>query len=204
MLLRDDNALLDELENKLLAVQIIRRERCLPEIVPFLLTGDTVLIAEGTGQALVISSRSGPERSVEEPQTEALVRGPRVGFTENIQTNVSLIRRMITDPQLSFETYTVGQRSKQTLSVTYIKGIIHPDIVNEVKRRLDSIGIDMAPESGTVEQWIEDSFLSPFPQVLHTERPDKVVAALFQGKAAILLDGTPFALVLPTTFISLV
>ncbi|MDF2658903.1 MAG: spore germination protein [Paenibacillus sp.] len=204
MPLRDDNALLDELENKLLAVQIIRRERCLAEIVPFLLTGDTVLIAEGTGQALVISSRSGPERSVEEPQTEALVRGPRVGFTENIQTNVSLIRRMITDPQLSFETYAVGQRSKQTLSVMYINGIIHPDIVNEVKLRLDSIGIDMAPESGTVEQWIEDSFLSPFPQILHTERPDKVVAALFQGKAAILLDGTPFALVLPTTFISLV
>jgi spore germination protein len=83
-------------------------------------------------------------------------------------------------------------------------GVIHPDLVEEVKRRLESLDIDDAPESGTVEQWIEDSFLSPFPQLLHTERPDKVRAALLQGKAAILLDGTPFALLLPTTFVSLI
>lgn len=202
--LRENNRLLDEMEHKLLAVQIIRREHKWDDVLSVLLSRDTVLLTDGVDQALLIGSKNGPGRSVEEPQTEALVRGPRIGFTENIHTNVALLRRMITDPQLTFESHTIGKRTKQSLSFLYINGIIHPDIVNEVKRRLDSIRIDMAPESGTIEQWIEDSFLSPFPQILHTERPDKVVAALFQGKAAVLLDGTPFALVMPTTFISLV
>lgn len=88
---------------------------------------------------------------------------------------------------------------KKDLIVCYVEGIVHPDLVKEVKRRLSSIDIDEAPESGFIEQWIEGSFLSPFPQVLHTERPDKVAAALLGGRIAILLDGTPFVLMAPAT-----
>lgn len=82
----------------------------------------------------------------------------------------------------------------------YVDGIVNPNIVKEVNKRLASIDMDDAPETGYIEQWIEDNFLSPFPQISHTERPDKVVAALMQGKVAILLDGTPFALIAPVTF----
>lgn len=78
-------------------------------------------------------------------------------------------------------------------------GIVNPEILQEVSRRLDTIDIDDAPESGFIEQWIEDSFLSPFPQMLDTERPDMVSSALLEGKVAIFLDGTPFVLLAPTT-----
>ena len=110
-----------------------------------------------------------------------------------------MIRRYIRDPNLRFKTYQVGRRSKKDLVLSYIDGIVNPDIVKEVNRRLETIDMDDAPESGYIEEWIEDSFLSPFPQVLNTERPDKVAAALLEGKVAILLDGTPFVLIAPAT-----
>src|SRR5699024_312659 len=81
----------------------------------------------------------------------------------------------------------------------YITGIVNPKIVKEVKRRLETIDMDDAPESGYIEQWIEESFLSPFPTMMNTERPDRVASALLEGKVAILLDGTPFVLLLPVT-----
>jgi spore germination protein len=158
---------------------------------------------DGEEEAIVVGSMSLTGRKVEEPPTESLVRGPREGFTEDVRTNMVLIRKHIRDFNLQVDSYFVGRRSRKELVLIYINGIVNPTIVQEVKRRIDSIDLDDAPESGFIEQWIEDSFLSPFPQHLHTERPDKVCAALLQGKAAILLDGTPFVLILPTTFVSL-
>src|SRR5699024_4144909 len=131
--------------------------------------------------------------------SETLIRGPRDGFVENIETNMVHIRRHIRDPNLRFKNHYVGRRSKKLLVVAYVDGIINPEIVKEVNQRLKSIDMDDAPESGYIEQWIEDSFLSPFPQVMSTERPDKVSAALMDGKLAIFLDGTPFVLILPAT-----
>jgi len=187
-----------------LSAQQVRGTNLWNEVVSSILDGATVLFLEGADEALVIGTESWKERNIEEPSTEALVRGPREGFTEKIETNVGLIRRGIRDVNLHFKSYTIGRRSRKPLMIAYIQGIIQPKLVEELERRLDSLDIDDAPESGIVEQWIEDSFLSPFPQLLHTERPDKVMSALLQGKAAILLDGTPFALILPTTFVSLI
>jgi spore germination protein len=196
--------ILTEMANGILSVQQVHRCSQWDKVMLAILTGDTALFLEGTDQALLISSKGWQGRSIEEPKTEALVRGPREGFTESIHTNTAIIRRQIRDVNLYFETSQIGRRSRRDISIIYIHGVVHPDLVAEVKRRLASLDIDDAPESGFVEQWIEDSFLSPFPQLLHTERPDKVVAALVQGKVAILLDGTPFVLILPTTFVSLV
>src|SRR5699024_475599 len=95
--------------------------------------------------------------------------------------------------------HSVGRRSIKSLVVTYIVGVIDPKLVREVNRRLKTIDMDDAPESGYIEQWIEDSFLLPFAQVHNTERPDIVSAALAEGKLAIFLDGTPFVLILPVT-----
>ena len=197
-------SLLSALRYETLSASSVGRTSLRKDVVEAILQGDTVLLLKGTCEALLVSTENWKERSVEESPTEALVRGPREGFTEKISTNVALVRRGIRDPNLIFEARKVGRRSRKTLMVAYVQGIIHPDLVDELKRRLDSLDIDDAPESGYIEQWIEDSFLSPFPQLLHTERPDKVRAALLQGKAAVLLDGTPFALILPTTFVALI
>lgn len=166
--------------------------------------GDSALFVDGTDQVIIIGSKGWPSRGIEEPVTEALVRGPRDGFTENIRTNTALIRRRVRDPNLRFDSYKVGRRrSKKNLIVAYIDGIVNPRLVEEVQRRVKTIDLDDAEESGLIEQWIEDSFLSPFPQIQHTERPDKVSSAINQGRVAILLDGTPFVLFAPVTLNSM-
>jgi spore germination protein len=191
--------LLTLLESEVLSVHEVKRVHTLDDVSLGILSGDTALFVDGTDQVLLIGTRGWASRGVEEPMTESVVRGPRDGFTENIRTNTVLIRRRVRDPNLRFDSYKVGRRSKKELIVAYVDGIVHPALVKEVKRRLDTIDIDDAPESGTIEQWIQDSFLSPFPQIQHTERPDKVSTAIVQGKVAILLDGTPFVLVAPVT-----
>lgn len=200
----ETSEVLDGLRSETMSVSQVLEVRLWSDVIKGVLYGDTALFLEGSDDALLIGTANWKERSIDEPPTEALVRGPREGFTEKIETNVGLIRRGIRDMNLRFDSSTIGRRSRKTLILTYVQGIIHPDILEEVRRRLDTIDIDDAPESGYVEQWIEDSFLSPFPQTLHTERPDKVRAALLQGKAAILLEGTPFALIVPTTFVALI
>jgi spore germination protein len=198
--LSPSTSFIEYLKNKVFSAAELKTVDTMDELMLDILSGDTAVLIDGLDQGLVIGTRGWEGRSVEEPVTEALVRGPRDGFTENIRTNMVLIRRRIRDPNLRFESFKVGRRSKKDLSISYIAGIAHPQIIEEVIRRIKSIDMDDVPETGYVEQWIEDNFLSPFPQVLNTERPDKVSAALTQGKVAILLDGTPFALIAPLTF----
>lgn len=192
-------AMISQLENAILSIYEVKKVHTLDDVMLAVLSGDTALFVDGTDEVLIIGSKGWASRGVEEPATEALVRGPREGFTENIRTNTVHIRRRVRDPNLRFVSYHVGRRSKKDMIMAYVDGITHPDIIKEVKRRIETINIDDVPESGYIEQWIEDSFLSPFPQVQHTERPDKVCAGLLQGKVAILLDGTPFVLVVPVT-----
>lgn len=194
------NELFDYIYNKLIAVNDVQKETNFQKMTISLLSGMTILFIDGVEQGLIINTIGGNFRQIDEPITETLIRGPRDGFVESIQSNLALIRRSIRDPNLRFKSYTAGKRSKNNLVVAYVEGIIHPPLLVELDRRLKTMDIDVVPESGYIEEWIEDSFLSPFPQILHTERPDKVTTAIMQGKFAILLDGTPFALIAPSVF----
>lgn len=196
--------LFKKIENVALSVSEAKKTSTLDEVMLAILSGEAALFIEGTTEVMILGTKGWASRGVEEPITEALIRGPRDGFTENLRTNTAHIRRHVRDPNLRMDSYRVGRRSKKDLIVLYIAGITHPDLVAEVKRRVESIDIDDAPESGIIEQWIQDSFLTPFPQLLHTERPDKVAAGLTGGRVAILLDGTPFALIAPITFSGLI
>ncbi|MGG1519390.1 spore germination protein [Paenibacillus oryzisoli] len=166
------------------------------------LSGNTAVFIDGLDTVMLIDSQGWKTRGIEEPQTESVIRGPREGFIEDIRTNTALLRRRIHDPKLRYRAFTIGRRSKRQVVLAYIEDIIHPEIVREAERRLNSIDIDDIAGSATVEQWITDSFLSPFPVIANTERPDKVSGALLQGKAAVLVDGDPFVLLLPVTFVS--
>ncbi|WP_010529583.1 spore germination protein [Lentibacillus jeotgali] len=191
--------LLQEVEKELVSVGDVTTGHDLDDAANGLLYGSTLVYLDGVDQVLIIGMKGWDTRAISEPISESLIRGPREGFTENYRTNTTMIRRHIRDPNLRFKTYDIGRRSKKKLSVAYIEGIIHPDLIKEIDRRVKSIDLDDAPESGFIEEWIEDSFLSPFPQLINTERPDKVSTALLQGKAGIILDGTPFALIAPAT-----
>lgn len=191
--------LFEVIHNDIISAAEVEKGYTLDDLTLAILSGDTIFYLDGLDKVLIIDTKQWETRAIEEPISETLIRGPRDGFVENIQTNLVHLRRHIRDPNLRFKEHFIGRRSKKTLVVAYIDGIINPDIVEEVNRRLKDIDMDDAPESGYIEQWIEDSFLSPFPQTMNTERPDKVSAALTQGKLAIFLDGTPFVLILPIT-----
>lgn len=195
----EPEAILNFLFEEVLSVSEISKIDTLTDVLECILAGDTAVFIDGSSQVIIIDSKGWKTRATEEPVSEGVVRGPRDGFTESLRDNTVRVRRRVKDKHLRFDGTTVGTRSRTELIIAYIENIVDPDILDEVKRRIATIDIDEVEESGFVEQWIEDDFLSPFPQIHNTERPDKVAAALFQGRVAIILDGTPMVLILPIT-----
>ncbi|WP_404519731.1 MULTISPECIES: spore germination protein [unclassified Paenibacillus] len=164
------------------------------------LFGSIVLLIEGTSGVLILGSSKGKTRGVEEPLSESVLRGPRIGFTEVLSDNTALLRRHGESTELAMHSFKVGKRVQKQLMVAYFRDIANSELVEEVKRRIKTIDVDEVMESGYVEQLIEDNFLSPFMQIQNTERPDRVMAALLEGRVAVMLDGTPFALLMPVTY----
>nr|WP_141501793.1 spore germination protein [Paenibacillus luteus] len=164
------------------------------------LKGCTALLIEGMPSALLIHASNMKSRAINEPSSEALLRGPRIGFTEVLSENTSMLRRQGFSDDLEINRYEVGARIKRKLVIAYMKEIVNQDLLQEVRDRIEKINIDFVAESGYVEQLIEDDYLSPFQQTQNTERPDRVINSLLEGRIAILLDGTPFALIVPVTF----
>lgn len=196
----DGKKILQKLTNEVLPIKGAKIVKTLDDVSLAILSGDSAFMVDGTDEVIILGTKGWESRSVEEPLTESIVRGPRDGFVEKLGTNLAHLRRRIRDPNLTFDKHRVGRRSKLELVVAYVNGIVNPGLIKEVKRRISTIDIDDVPESGIIEQWIEDNFLSLFPQTGVTERPDKVAAALLQGKVAVLVDGTPFVLMVPMTF----
>ncbi|MDK2801046.1 MAG: spore germination protein [Clostridiales bacterium] len=181
----------------------VKEGQDLDEAMFALMSGETILLIDGYDKAIIIGTRQWPARGVQEPVSEALVRGPRDGFTETLRFNTALLRRRLRDPNMVFKSLSVGRRSKTDIVIAYIKGIARPDLVEQVEKRIKEIDIDDISESGQIEQFIEDNSLSPFPQVQNTERPDKAAAALAEGRVVIMVDGTPFVLIVPTSLYQL-
>lgn len=167
-----------------------------------ILNGETVILLDGFAEGIVTSTRSAKDRAVTEPSTESVIRGPRESFTETIRTNTALIRRKIKSPNLWIKSRVIGDVTQTDVAVMYINGIASDKIVAEVLARLDRINIDGILESGYIEDFIQDSKNSMFPTVYNSERPDVIAGELLDGKVAILVDGTPFVLVVPALFTS--
>ena len=173
------------------------------EAILSILIGDAALFIDGTGKIIIIGAKGWPARSVSEPSTEAVIRGPRDGFVETFRMNTALVRRRIRDPKLKLKQMRIGKRSHTDVGVFYIEDIAHQDLIDEVMRRLNTIDIDAVLDSGYIEQLIEDNPYSPFPQIIGTERPDQVAAELYEGRVVIVVDNSPFALIIPSTLNSL-
>lgn len=188
---------LERIKNHALFVADLKEAKNMDEAMLPVMSGEVALMIDGHDQILIVSARGWSARGVSEPQTESLVRGPRDGFTETLRTNTALLRRRCKDPNLSIKTVQVGRRSKTDVAIVYIKGIAREDLIKEVVERVTEIDTDIVFESGQIEQFIEDDFMSPFPQTQPTERPDKVMAALVEGRVAVLVDGSPFAMIVP-------
>ncbi|MDQ8737220.1 spore germination protein [Paenibacillus sp. LHD-38] len=191
-----------DIEKKILSASIINRES-LQEVIGHVLSGGTVLLVDGAKQALLISEKLWEKRQIEEPATEVVIYGPREGFTEDIHTNISLVRRRLKTAQLKMESIKLGELSQTEIIITYLDGIVDHSILKEVRSRLDRIAIDAIEDSGYIIELIGDNPYSVFPQVLQTERPDRLVGNILEGRIGIMVDNTPFALIVPITFFQL-
>ncbi len=173
-------------------------------VLEALCQGKTALLVEGVPRAIIIDLEGYDTRNVQEPIGEPVVRGPRDGFVESLQTNLSLIRRRVGSPLLRFERLVLGRWTRTQVVIAYIHGLAKEELVQEVRRRLSAIDADGIIDTSYIEEFIEDTPYTVFPQVLNTERPDTVVAHLLEGRVAILADGSPFALIVPTSFWALI
>jgi spore germination protein KA/spore germination protein len=188
------------IQEQILPVSQLKAADNYGELLDGVLSGDTALLVDNDNRALLIGLRGGKQRSVSEPETESVIRGPREGFVENLRTNTSLLRRKIKTPRLKIKPLTVGRESNTNVVVCYMEDIANPALVEEVVKRIKKIDIGGVLESGFVEEFIQDNYKSPFPQLTYTERPDAVAAALLQGRVAIMVDGTPMAMIAPFVF----
>ncbi|MFC7391773.1 spore germination protein [Scopulibacillus cellulosilyticus] len=180
----------------------INEDKKFKTLMHSVLSGQTAIFVEGQNYALMMDTRMWQMRAIESPENETTIRGPREGFIETLVVNTSLIRRRLRDPDLRIRFHQLGERTQTDIAVVYIEGIANEEILEEINHRIDEIKTDGILESGYIEQFIEDSTWSPFPQIQSTERPDKTIGHLLEGKAIILTDGSPFALIAPTIFAS--
>ncbi|MCM3690116.1 spore germination protein [Neobacillus niacini] len=172
------------------------------ESIHEIINGSVVIVVEHIDKALAVNIMNGEKRSVAEPTSQTVIRGPKDAFIESISTNVSLIRRRIRNKNLRFEQYTIGEDTQTTVYLGFFKGIANEAIIQEVRNRLKKIKVSAIFESGNIEELIADKTFTLFPLALNTERPDTVAANLMEGKMVILIDGTPFALIVPAVFVN--
>ncbi len=181
-------------------VDIIEKYEDIVEKVNY---GGTAVFIDGCPRCILVETKGWDRRPIGKSETEQIIWGPHEAFNETLRSNTGLIRKSIRNTNLMTELIKVGVQNRTDAAVMYMKNIANPRLVEEVKRRIEAVKSDYVGESGMLEQFIEDHPFMPVPQILATERPDRVVTYILEGKVAILIDGNPHVLIVPTTFFSL-
>lgn len=197
-LLASEQSVLQHIKEHVLTLSEVKIVSDLQQLIQAVLRGDTIILADGCAEAIVGGTKGGETRPVMEPSTELSIRGPKDSFNESLETKISLIRRRIQVPDLRVETMKIGKLTLTDVSIMYIKGLADENIVQEVKQRLNRIKTDSILGTGYIEEFIQDRTSTPFPTMFNTERPDVASGNLLEGRIAILAEGTPFVLIVPT------
>ena len=191
--------LTDYVDNCLLPQNSVSKVKDYQDVFSGINMGDCLLFIDTLNIAFDIDVKQYQQRSISNPENESVIKGPQEGFVENFRTNTSLLRRIVNSENLVIETIPVGKISKTKCGVCYLQNIANSDLVSEVKYRLHNLDIDSLLSTGQLEQLIETDEGFGIPQILSTERPDKCAKYLFQGRVIILVNGNPYALILPAT-----
>lgn len=172
------------------------------EEIPLLIqSGFTIIITEK--EILAVETKANLDRGIDESKSEAIVRGPKDSFTENYMTNIGLIRKRIKDNNLVFDELKIGRRTKTKISLTYINNIVKETQIEEIKEKLKKLDIDGLIDSGPIRDYLSKENHCAFPTIISTERPDNCIQSLLNGKIVIIIENTPFALIIPGMFIDI-
>ena len=197
-------------ENKLSSLEEVNNAVTLPETeilqdfssaLDKIISGDAVIVIDGIEGALSVSTKKPSARAVTEPPTSSILKGPREGFVENSQTNMSLIRQRLKTPDLKYEKITVGKQSQTTVGLVYISSIANDELVNTIRNKIKKINVDGIVDSSYIIKCISDRKTSMFKQMGSTEKPDIFSAKLLEGRVGIIVDGSPIALTAPFIFL---
>jgi spore germination protein KA len=198
----DENAsLIDTVQMQTMFSDDVKKTDEVEKLIQGIVYGDTVLLADGCQQALILNTKGFTLRSIEEPESERVIRGPREGFNESILTNLSMLRRKIRTQDLKFKFLTFGKRTKTKACICYLDSVVNRSVLMELERRLEKINIDGMLDTNYITEIIKDASYSAVKTVGSTERPDIVAAKLLEGRVALFLDGTPVVLTVPHLFI---
>lgn len=197
----DAPMLADIMKNKLLIALEQHQVDTYKELCLKIMSGFIVFLIEGVDYGLAIGAQGYNSRSVEQVTSHINLRSAKEGFNEVIRTNVSLLRRRIKSPTFVFNMITLGDRSNTDVCVCHLSDKASPDLVQSIVKKLKEIDINTVLEGGFIQPFLESKNNRVFTEIGITERPDTLAAKLYEGKVAVLVDGTPFAMYLPRLFV---
>ncbi|WP_026572948.1 spore germination protein [Bacillus sp. UNC438CL73TsuS30] len=186
-----------------MAISDVKEIYFISDVIKQISIGNPIILMDQQTNGFSLGLPMWERRGIEEPSAESVVRGPREGFVETLRVNTSLLRRKIRHPSFKMIQMDIGRFTETQIIVAYMEGIAESTLIQEVTNRLKGIDMDGILESGYIEEMILDRPFSPFPQLLTTERPDVAASCLLEGRVVILIDGTPFVLIAPCTFASM-
>ena len=199
----EDGGIMERVAERLLPGNQVQYAETYQELVDGITQGDTGVLLDGCAKALVVETKGWEHRGVEKPENESTVMGPQNSFTETFRVNTAQIRKLIHSPALMTEVFNLGRITKSYCAMMYLDDLASPKLVDEVRQRVKSIKTDNIFDTGVLEGFIQDHPYALTPQILSTERPDRVAANLVEGKVALLVDGSPYALIVPSTFFTI-
>jgi len=169
-------------------------------VISNLKRGKTAVLINGALETIIADTTGGLQREIMEPMNETASRGPRDGFVENLEVNISLLRRKVKDNNLTIELFSLGRRSQSDVAMVYISDIADKQVLEKLRMKIESVDVDAILSAGELEQFIESNAYTIFPQSDSTERPDKAIGNMMEGRMLVLIEGTPMVLIYPATF----
>lgn len=200
----EDQSVEDVIYNHLIPQNQIKKCKTYQEVVDEVNFGGIAIFIDSLGLAFTGDVKGWEHRTIDKPTSELNIRGPKEAFNETNRMNTALLRKTLKDENMIVEDVLVGTRSKTPCSIVYIKNIANTSLVDEVRRRLKSVKVGYLQDSGELEQLLEDHTLLPAPQMLLTERPDRVASYLGEGRVAIIVHGSPYVIIAPITLFNLI
>lgn len=195
---KDDNKVLNMIKEKIAVSSVKSINLKEDDIFYYLFSGFTLIIYNG--DILAVETKKNLDRSVSPPIIETNIKGAKDAFNENYMTNIGLIRKRIKTENLVLEEEKVGRRSKTKIGIMYISDIVKGDLVKQIKRRLEAIDIDAIIDTNYIIELLEENKHCEFPTMISTEKPDYAAYYLLQGRIAIIVENTPFVIVVPAFF----
>lgn len=189
-----------DVQNRIMAGAVVKRIAALDEAMQDYANGYT-LIFDDSGAGVSVDTRTSLARSIAEPPTSMVLRGPREGFVEDVKVNLTLLRKRLKTPDFRYVNVTVGKYTNTAVSVCYIEGVADKSVVDDIIQRITAIKTDGIIDSSYVARYLDERKTVLFRRVGVTEKPDIATAKMLEGRVAIVVDGSPMVLTLPYMFL---